>query len=73
MKLGCTNGGIELSLPSDSKATISARITNGGIDTSGLRSKDGRDDTPPGSMDAERWRRAHRPRRHNGGIRISGR
>jgi DUF4097 and DUF4098 domain-containing protein YvlB len=37
VKLGCTNGGITLRLPSDSKATVSARVVNGGIDASGLR------------------------------------
>ena len=35
-KLGCTNGGISLTLPTDAKASISARITNGGINTSGV-------------------------------------
>jgi hypothetical protein len=35
-KLECTNGGIKLALPADSKASISASITNGGIDASGL-------------------------------------
>lgn len=34
--LGCTNGAVSLRLPKDSKATISARVTNGGIDTSDL-------------------------------------
>ena len=36
VKLGCINGGIELRLPSSAKATISAHITNGGINASGL-------------------------------------
>jgi hypothetical protein len=36
VRLECTNGGIRLRLPSDARATIAARITNGGIDTSGL-------------------------------------
>lgn len=36
IKLECTNGGIRLRIPSDSKATISARISNGSINTSGL-------------------------------------
>ena len=31
-----TNGGIKLRLPADAKASISARIVNGGIDTEGL-------------------------------------
>jgi hypothetical protein len=31
VKLDCTNGGINLRLPRDAKATISARISNGGI------------------------------------------
>jgi bifunctional DNA-binding transcriptional regulator/antitoxin component of YhaV-PrlF toxin-antitoxin module len=35
-RLGCTNGGIRLRLPSDARASISARITNGGIDTGGI-------------------------------------
>lgn len=35
-RLECTNGGISLRLPADAKATISATVTNGGIDTSGL-------------------------------------
>lgn len=36
VKLDCTNGGIRLRVPPDAKATISARIMNGGIETSGL-------------------------------------
>jgi hypothetical protein len=32
----CTNGGIRLRLPADAKASISATVTNGGIDTGGL-------------------------------------
>jgi hypothetical protein len=36
VKLECTNGGIRLHLPKDGKATISARITNGGIQADGL-------------------------------------
>jgi hypothetical protein len=36
VKLGCTNGGITLRLPADARATISASVANGGIDTSGL-------------------------------------
>lgn len=36
-KLGCTNGGIRLKLPSTARATISASVANGGIDTSGLQ------------------------------------
>jgi Putative adhesin len=35
-KLDCTNGGIKLKLPRDAKATISARIMNGGISTGDL-------------------------------------
>ncbi len=35
-KLECTNGGIRLRLPADAKASISASITNGGIESSGL-------------------------------------
>jgi hypothetical protein len=31
-----TNGGISLRLPADARATVSARVTNGGIDTGGL-------------------------------------
>lgn len=34
--LGCTNGHVSLTLPKDAKATISARVTNGGIDTGNL-------------------------------------
>ena len=37
VKLGCVNGGIELRLPSTAKANISARVTNGGINASGLQ------------------------------------
>ena len=36
VKLECTNGGIRVRMPSDSKATISARLSNGTIDTGGL-------------------------------------
>jgi hypothetical protein len=36
IELGCTNGGINLRLPRDSKATLEARITNGGIAADGL-------------------------------------
>ena len=32
----CTNGGVRLRIPADAKATISASVTNGGIDTGGL-------------------------------------
>ena len=74
VKLGCTNGGIELRLPASSKATISARITNGGIDTSGLelettgeksrRRLDGRLNGGGARIDLEGT---------NGGIRIAGR
>jgi DUF4097 and DUF4098 domain-containing protein YvlB len=35
-RLECTNGGIRLRLPPDAKASISATVTNGGIDTGGL-------------------------------------
>jgi len=74
VKLGCTNGGIELRLPATSKATISARITNGGIDTSGLevettgeksrRRLDGRLNGGGARIELEGT---------NGGIHISGR
>jgi bifunctional DNA-binding transcriptional regulator/antitoxin component of YhaV-PrlF toxin-antitoxin module len=37
VRLECTNGGIRLRLPSDARATISASVTNGGIDAGGLR------------------------------------
>lgn len=37
VKLGCVNGGIELKLPSTAKANISAHVTNGGINASGLQ------------------------------------
>jgi hypothetical protein len=37
IKLGTVNGGVKLRLPADAKASISARVTNGGIDTSGLK------------------------------------
>jgi hypothetical protein len=36
-RLECTNGGIGLRLPADARASISASISNGGIDTSGLK------------------------------------
>jgi DUF4097 and DUF4098 domain-containing protein YvlB len=36
VKLECTNGGVQIRLPKDAKATISARITNGGIDVQGV-------------------------------------
>jgi hypothetical protein len=36
VRLGCTNGGIKLRLPSDAKANISASVTNGGISADGL-------------------------------------
>lgn len=36
VKLECTNGGIVLRLPGDARATISARVANGGIDATGL-------------------------------------
>jgi hypothetical protein len=36
-RLECTNGGIRLRLPASARATISASVTNGGIDTSGLQ------------------------------------
>jgi DUF4097 and DUF4098 domain-containing protein YvlB len=36
-KLECTNGGIKLRLPTTARATISASVTNGGIDTTGLQ------------------------------------
>jgi len=35
-RLECTNGGISLRLPAGARATISASVTNGGINTSGL-------------------------------------
>ncbi len=37
VKLGCTNGEIRLRLPSDARATISARVANGGINVDGLQ------------------------------------
>lgn len=36
VSLEAVNGGVALALPADSRATISARVTNGGINTSGL-------------------------------------
>jgi hypothetical protein len=36
VSLSCTNGGIALRVPSDAKATISASVTNGGINAEGL-------------------------------------
>lgn len=36
VSLEAVNGGVRLALPADSKATISARVTNGGIDISDL-------------------------------------
>jgi hypothetical protein len=35
-RLECTNGGIQLRLPASARASISASVTNGGIETSGL-------------------------------------
>ncbi|HEY3884591.1 MAG TPA: DUF4097 family beta strand repeat-containing protein [Vicinamibacterales bacterium] len=35
-KLECVNGSVKLTLPKDTKATLSADVTNGGIDTGGL-------------------------------------
>jgi hypothetical protein len=35
-RLECTNGGVSLRLPADARASISASVTNGGIDTGGL-------------------------------------
>jgi hypothetical protein len=74
VKLECTNGGIRLRLPADAKASISARITNGGIETSGLtldatgaqsrRRLDGRLNGGGPRIDLEGT---------NGGIRISSR
>ena len=74
VKLSSTNGGIDLRLPSDSKATISARITNGGVSTNGLqmdpggqssrRRLDGRLNGGGAPVDIEGT---------NGGIRISAR
>jgi DUF4097 and DUF4098 domain-containing protein YvlB len=37
VSLGTTNGGIKLRLPADARATITASVANGGIDTSGLQ------------------------------------
>ena len=36
IKLETVNGGVVLRLPTDAKATIAARVVNGGIETSGL-------------------------------------
>lgn len=36
VSLEAVNGGVSLSLPPDSRATITARVTNGGINTTGL-------------------------------------
>jgi hypothetical protein len=36
VSLEAVNGGVELSLPGDSRASITARVTNGGINTTGL-------------------------------------
>jgi hypothetical protein len=36
VSLEAVNGGVSLSLPADSRATINARVTNGGINTTGL-------------------------------------
>jgi hypothetical protein len=36
VSLEAVNGGVSLSLPPESRATITARVTNGGINTSGL-------------------------------------
>ena len=37
VKLECTNGGVLLRLPADAKATLSARVANGGVEVSGLK------------------------------------
>lgn len=37
VKLGCVNGGIELKLPTSAKANLSAHVTNGAINASGLQ------------------------------------
>jgi DUF4097 and DUF4098 domain-containing protein YvlB len=36
VSLEAVNGGVELALPGDSRATLTARVTNGGINTTGL-------------------------------------
>ena len=36
-RLECTNGGVGIRLPADARASISASVSNGGIDTSGLK------------------------------------
>jgi hypothetical protein len=72
-RLECTNGGIRLRLPSDAKASISASVSNGGIDTGGLTL----DTTESSRRRLEaRMNGGGAPIRiegTNGGIRISGR
>ena len=36
-RLECTNGGVGIRLPADARASISASVSNGGIDTSGIK------------------------------------
>jgi hypothetical protein len=37
VQLDCTNGGVRLALPADSRAAVSARAVNGGVSIEGLR------------------------------------
>jgi hypothetical protein len=60
VKLDCTNGGIKVRLPRDAKATISARITNGGINTENL----------PIDANGENNRRHFEGRMNGGGARL---
>ena len=64
VKLECTNGGIEMRLPRDAKATISASITNGGITPATCRSRRRREQPPAARGQAERRRAAYSDRRH---------
>jgi DUF4097 and DUF4098 domain-containing protein YvlB len=59
VKLGCTNGGIKLWLPSDGKADIAARVVNGGIEADGA-----------GFETSEKSRRRFEGRLNGGGPRI---
>ena len=59
VKLGCTNGGIKLRLPSDGKADIVARVVNGGIEADGA-----------GFETSQKSRRLFEGRLNGGGPRI---
>ena len=64
VKLGCTNGGIKLRLPSDAAATISASVANGGIDADGLQLETTESTPPEPRGAAERRRPVDQDRGH---------